>query len=108
LEFGTVEFGTVGDGAEVVVDAVVRAGLATPGVGVLHPVITRIGMSERRATSEVRRVVFIFFASTINDVPQRWTFRGSPIRFAGSLALPPRARRHPSELPAEPPRGAAP
>jgi hypothetical protein len=78
------EFGAVGDGgadADVdVADEVVAAGSATPGVEVLHPVITMIGMSARRTTSEVRRVVFIFFASTTNDVPLRRTFRGSPVR----------------------------
>ena len=79
------ESGAVGDGdadadAAVGVDeAVVAAGLAAPGVDVLHPVITARGMIARKATSEVRRVAFIFFASTNKDVPLRRTFRGSPV-----------------------------
>ena len=56
--------GGVGDGDAAVDDEVVTAGLATPGVELLHPVITAMGMIARKATSEVRAVVFIFFAST--------------------------------------------
>jgi len=73
------ESGAVGDGDADVDEAVAAAGFATPGVDVLHPVITARGMIARKATSEVRRVAFIFFASTNKDVPLRRTFRGAPV-----------------------------
>ncbi|HEY4992407.1 MAG TPA: hypothetical protein VII33_10030 [Nakamurella sp.] len=77
------ESGAVGDGdadADVDVDeAVAATGFAAPGVDVLHPVITARAMIARKATSEVRRVAFIFFASTNKDVSLRRTFRGTPV-----------------------------
>ena len=97
-------FGAAGDNDAAADEEGVAAGLASPGVELLHPVITAMGMIARKATNEMRRVVFIIFASTFDDVPQRWTFRVSPIRFRGATASVPWARRHPSELPAGPVR----
>ena len=67
-----------GDADVVVDDVVAAAGFAVPGVDVLHPVIMAKGMTARKATSEVRRVAFIFLASTNKDVPAGRTFQGSP------------------------------
>ena len=74
-------FGATGDNDAAADEEGVAAGLASPGVELLHPVITAMGMIARKATNEMRRVVFIIFASTFDDVPQRWTFRVSPVRF---------------------------
>lgn len=57
------ELGGVDDDA-LADDGGVTAELATPGVEVLHPIITAIEMIAKRATNEERTVVFIFFAST--------------------------------------------
>ena len=73
--------GAAGDNDAAADEEGVAAGLASPGVELLHPVITAMGMIARKATNEMRRVAFIIFASTCNDVPQPWTFRASPIRF---------------------------